>query len=97
MASNGLDLKPRLQRVMQDGNLSVADLARWLGRSDPTVRGWVNGIRMAGTSMEQAWISAALNQLERRIKRKQGLPVPRMSQRQRKAYLEELRNDDPSP
>lgn len=82
----------RLNDLMRCGNLRVADLARWFGRPHATVRGWANGTPMNGTAFENAFIIAALNDLEVRLKRGRGLPVPRMSLRARILYMGKLKN-----
>ena len=81
----------RLNRLLADGNLTVADLARWLERPHPTVRGWVMGGNLGGAGMDAAYVIAEITRLEKLIKKKRGLPVPRMSARKRMAYMSELR------
>jgi hypothetical protein len=77
---------------MARGNLTVADLARWLGRPDPTVRGWVQrGLKPMGPRQDINDLEYAVFKLEFNIKRKKGFPVPHMSQRDRIAYLKKLR------
>lgn len=80
----------RLRRVLLAGNLTVADLARWFNRSDPTVRGWVNGVRLGGPQLDAAYVVAQLVVLERRITKRQGFPVPRMTRPKRIAYLAQI-------
>ena len=81
----------RLTRVMRLGNLTVADLARWFDRSDPTVRGWVKGVEPAGAGLDLADIEARLRLLETRIRRKEGLPLPpRLSPSQRRDALNKI-------
>lgn len=82
----------RLERVMHDGNLSVADLARWFDRPDPTVRGWVRGGRVGGAQLDSAMIEAELAGLELRIKKRRGFPVPPLTPTNRIDYLTKLRN-----
>ena len=82
----------RLKRCLKAGNLTVADLARWFNRPDPTVRGWVlDGRQPAGPAKDRDDLLRSLAWLERRIAVSNGFPVPRMSQRERKAYLERMR------
>lgn len=92
MRPNG-SFSDRLRRVMREGNLTGADLARWFGRPDPTVRGWINDERQfRGAALDQAYVKAQLAKLEKLLGRKQGLPVPRMTLAKRIAYLEGLRD-----
>ena len=84
-------LDERLRRLLNQGNLTVADLARWLERPHPTVRGWVLGGRLGGPALDTAFILARIKLLEDRLKKKRGLPVPRMSARRRIVYMEGLR------
>ena len=86
-----MTLEERLQRLLERGNLTVADLARWLDKPDPTVRGWVRGSNIGLPPLDTAYVLARVKQLETLIKRKRGLPVPRMSARKRIAYMSELR------
>ena len=81
----------RLRRVMLDGNLTGADLARWFDRPDPTVRSWINGINIRGAPLDNAYVEAMLGKLEKLIKTGSVLPVPRMARGKRLAYLAELR------
>ncbi len=86
----------RLQRVLRDGNMTVADLARWFARPHPTVANWVKGGRMGRElpPLDAAYVLAQLDVLERRLKKKEGLPVPVMSARKRKRYFEALRDEE---
>lgn len=87
-----MTFQDRLKACMERGNLTVADLARWFDRPDPTLRGWVNnGIKPTCPSCDMADIMSSLTDLETRIRRKEGFPVPRMSQRSRKIHVERLR------
>ena len=80
----------RLNRVMRDGNLRVADLARWFERPDPTVRSWVKGVLPAGGSADMVDIEKRVAALERLLKQKKVLPVPpRTSPRARIRQLQE--------
>jgi len=86
------DFQARLVRLLEHGNLTVADLARWFGRSHPTVRGWVlRGHRPMGAPGDVKEVMDRTTQLEYLLKRKRGLPVPRMSNRDRGAYIETIR------
>lgn len=86
-----MQIQNRLLWCMRHGNLTVADLSRWLGRPDPTVRGWVkNGGGVGGPEQDVAELERALARLETAIKSQQGFPVPRMSPLNRITYLESL-------
>ena len=83
----------RLRACLEAGNLTVSDLARWFNRPDPTVRGWVrDGIAPSGPARDMSELMSALTRLEIAIRRKEGFPVPRMSQRARRDYIEGLRS-----
>lgn len=81
----------RLATILVQGNLTVADLARWVGKPHPTVRGWTRGGNLGLPPLDAAYVTARLELLERMLRRKKGLPVPRMSARDRIAYLNTLR------
>lgn len=81
----------RLNAVMEAGNLTVADLSRIFERPYPTVRGWVNGAAIGGAALDAAYVIGLLEKLERRIKQKDRLPVPRMPPHKRMEYVERLR------
>lgn len=79
-----MTFQKRLRAVMQAGNLTVADLARWFDRPDPTVRGWVaNGGQPAGGPLDILETYNLLETLEHLIKRKRDFPLPRLSPSQR--------------
>jgi hypothetical protein len=85
----------RLKAIMRDGNLTGADLARWFDRPDPTVRGWISGTHgLGGPQLDTAYIEAQLDKLERCLKKKQGLPVPRMVPAKRIEYLQQLKHTE---
>ena len=86
-----VELSDRLGRLIDYGNLTVADLARWLERPHPTGRGWVMGGRLGGPALDTAFVLARVKLLEDRLRKKRGLPVPRMSARKRIVYMEGLR------
>lgn len=82
----------RLQAVMRDGNLTGADLARWLGRADPTVRAWLSGKNvMRGPEQDAMEVERLLKTLETAIRQGKVLPVPRLSAPDRIEYLSNLR------
>lgn len=82
----------RLRAVLRDGNLRVADLARWFDVPYPTVRGWVvDGWYPGGGPQDQAYIYHMLDVLELRINQKRGFPIPRMPPDKRIVYLAEIK------
>lgn len=81
----------RLARLRREGNLTTADLARWLERPHATVSGWLRGGEVGLTSLDAAYIVAQVSRLERMVG-KGGLPVPRMVRAKRREYLEKLKN-----
>lgn len=82
----------RLKVVLRDGNLRLADLARWFDVPYPTVRGWlVDGWDPRGGPQDRDYIYRMLNVLELRISQKRGFPLPRMSPSERIAHLEAVR------
>ena len=66
----------RLEKIRRDGNLTVADLARWLRRPYATVNGWTKGGALGGAPLDRKQVLAGLTRLERAIKRGKDLPVP---------------------
>jgi hypothetical protein len=81
----------RLNRLLTEGNLTLADLARWFDRPYPTVRGWLQGGDVGGAPLDTAWVLAQLKCLEKKMGK--GLPVPRLSMAERAAYMEKLRKE----
>lgn len=68
----------RLQQVMEQGNLRMADLARWFGRPNPTIRGWVkDGLHPHGGPQDVNDTYAMLVKLENYVLRSDLLPVPK--------------------
>lgn len=55
----------RLKKCMRNGNLRVADLARWFDRPYTTVREWVLHGREPGKS-DKGYIERRLYKLEKR-------------------------------
>ena len=85
----------RLQAIMRDGNLTGADLARWLDRPDPTVRCWISGGHtLGGAQLDVAYVEAQVDKLERLIRKKINLPVPRLTPSERIKYLKDLKSRD---
>lgn len=82
----------RLQAVMQGGNLTIADLARWFDRPHPTVGFWVrDGKEPGGGPLDAALVLAQLGKLEHLIKKKKGLPIPRLSPQKRIAHMTRIK------
>jgi hypothetical protein len=85
-----MNLADRLNRLLARGNLSIADLARWLDRPHATVSVWVHGRGSpAGTKQDR-------ERVEREIKRMEGLmgkglPVPFLPRDERLAYIAKLK------
>ena len=87
-----MTFQARLKKCMRDGNLTVADLARWFERPHPTMRSWVeNGVEPGGGPQDRAQVLETLTQLEKLIAKNNKFPVPRLSPRERIAYLGALR------
>jgi hypothetical protein len=67
-----MSFQARLKRVMDGGNLRIADLARLFDRRHSTVRGWVlDGREPAGTPAEIRELFAVVVKIEDAIKKKQ--------------------------
>ena len=81
----------RLQRILRDGNLTVADLARWLRRPYATVNGWTKGGELGGAPGDRQQVLAGLVRLEKLINKGRYLPIPTMALNDRAGYLERLR------
>lgn len=82
--------KQRFHRIMRDGNLTVADLARWLKRPYATVNGWVKGGNIGGPVGDRNFILTELARLERIVEKGKQLPVIGMSRAKHASYLEKL-------
>jgi len=83
----------RLQKVMREGNLTGADLARWFERPDPTVRCWIKGTKpMRGASLDIAYVEAKLAKLETMLAKRRGLPVPRLTPTERIKHVNGLKS-----
>lgn len=87
----------RLTACLKKGNLTVADLALWLERPDPTVRGWVKGGTVSGPAGDLDDILVRLRRMEELIKKAKVLPVPQMSKRKRPAYIKSVMRTNPTP
>lgn len=88
-----MTFQQRLHACMQDGNLRIADLARWFGRPHSTLRTWIHeGREPSGPAIETAWIRGQLKKLEKKIGQKKGFPVPTgLSPRKRIEHIDGLR------
>ena len=92
-----ISLTKRLRKVMEEGNLTIADLSRWLDRPSPTVRSWTRGTTTRGAAGDIETVLTRLKLIEKRIRLRKGLPVPRFrsegrmsAPRLRIAYLNKL-------
>lgn len=74
MSSSRNSFQARLTRVMDLGNLRVADVARWFGRRHSTVRGWVvDGREPAGTAADVRTLFQQLNELRDFVLERRGV------------------------
>lgn len=79
---------------MRDGNLTIADLARWFKRTHPTVGSWVrDGSEPGGGPLDVESVMKTLDQLEKMIKASSKFPVPRLSPQARIAYIDKHFNE----
>jgi hypothetical protein len=86
-----MTFQQRLGKCMKDGNLTIADLARWFKRTHPTVGSWVrDGSEPGGGPQDIEAVMAALARLEKMVATSSKFPVPRLSPQARIAYLEKL-------
>lgn len=77
---------------MRTGNLSVSNLAQWLDRPVPTVRGWVErGREPQGGPQDTEHVYSLVGLLETMIRRETFFPLPRMSPAERKRRVVEIR------
>ena len=93
-----MNLADRLNRLLARGNLSIADLARWLDRPHATVSTWVHDRGSpAGTLQDREHILKEIVRLETMLKHGHGLPVPHLPTREaRLGYIANLRSLGPS-
>jgi hypothetical protein len=84
----------RLQLVLKNGNLTVADLSRFFNRPHPTVNGWVKrGLNPGGGPSDVENAYEMLERLESYMQRSKKLPVPlNMHPSRRIRYIKKLRN-----
>jgi hypothetical protein len=89
------DFGTRLNDCMVNGNLTVADIARWFCRPHPTVRGWIKkGFDPRGGPHDVEYIHAMLKALEGIIDKGRNLPLKRgISRAARIKQIEGLRRD----
>lgn len=83
-------LKERLERIRREGNLTVADLSRWFSVPYPTMRCWTRGTIPAGGLGDRENLETVVSNLERKIAKGRGFPVPRLPPPERIAYLEKV-------
>lgn len=92
MKKRAKTLQQRLKWCMAEGNLVLSDLARWLARPVPTVKGWVDkGRQPGGGPIDQQHVMALLGLLETLIRKKKGFPVPRLGPQERIAHIAKIR------
>lgn len=92
MTRKGEEFGTRLRKVSAAGNLTIADLARWLDRPHATVSVWYkNGREPRGGPQDKEHAHAMLGVLEALVKQRKGFPVPRMSPVKRIEYLRGVR------
>lgn len=92
-----MNLADRLNRLLARGNLSIADLARWLDRPHGTVSVWVHGRGQpakgiggsGGTAEDREHVMREIKRLESLMGK--GLPVPYLSRDERLAYIAKLK------
>ena len=84
-----IDITERLEAAIVNGNLTVADLARWFDRPYATVNGWVLGGLVGGAPLDIKDVEARLLKLEKAIAKGKYFPVPRMAPSKRIEWLEE--------
>ncbi len=93
MSSKAKTFGQRLAACQRDGNLTVADLARWFERPYPTLRSWVeNGIEPGGGPIDKQHAANLLGKLESLVKNKKGFPIPRLPPSERIEHLQRIRS-----
>lgn len=83
--------KARLGGCLRDGNLTIADLARWFDRPYQTVRTWAEGVVPGGGPIDREHALSMLELLETLIRQKRGFPVPRLAPSARIVHLKKVR------
>lgn len=82
------DFGTRLKRLMEQGNLTAADLATLLQTSDSTVRGWLNDHRYPRlTASDWTNVQDRLRKLDVLLRKGNLLPVPRCAMQVRKGRI----------
>lgn len=84
-------LRDRLEKVMQAGNLTVADLAHWLNRPHATVSLWLKGSTRPGGRYAADLAYSRLLLLEQQVRA--GLRVPEISAHKRPEWIRQARID----
>ena len=86
-----MTFKDRLELAKRRGNLRDADLARWFGRRQSTIAGWLDGREPSGTPADLRGLFSELGKLERTIEATH-LPLTEyVSASKRIAYIEKLK------
>lgn len=92
-----MTFKGRLEAAKRRGNLRDADLARWFGRRQSTIAGWLDGREPSGTPADLRGLFSELTKLEGMIEAKR-LPLSQYaSAPNRIAYLEKLKRGRACP
>lgn len=84
MKSRRTTWQQRLLAVQRGGNMTLADLARWLDRPHSTVRTWLQGgVEPGGGPLDIEHVEALLGLLETMVMQKRGFPLPQKGRRER--------------
>lgn len=87
------ELQKQLRWILREGNLTIADLARWLDRPHGTVSGWLRGGNLRLPPLDTCRVVRDLDALVLKITQKgTGFPVPEMPFPERREYLDKLKN-----
>jgi hypothetical protein len=88
-----MSFQTRLRFCMDRGNLTIADLARWLERPHATVSTWIQeGREPRGPDATIRWLDAQLGRLESAIRDTTGFPVPHnLSDTARTIYIKRIK------
>lgn len=86
-----MSFKDRLEAAKRRGNLRDADLARWFGRRQSTIAGWLGGREPSGTPADLRGLFAELTKLEGMIGSKWLPLADYVSASHRIAYLAKLK------
>lgn len=82
----------RLTRVMQTGQLTVADLSHWFNRPHPTVSMWVKG-KTAPAGRYTADLAYSRLLLLEQVVRARDWSVPEMSAHKRPEWIRQARDN----